>query len=349
MKRTVLLIAAVAAVLAIAGIEQAFAQEDTIVIDIAGKHTKVERVKIGRETYRTVRYKVGTGVGTWQEEPTEKVIEIIHGDSPNSYMQAESALKDGNWSDAISGFRNCIKNERKEWVQIYSQFFLAEALRMWGQSDPSKLTDAVKEFEVFLSKNSDHRFVPDAHYGKAMAASGAGLGGKAKASFDELAGGKYGSNWEVRGQYGSIQLAGSSASESQISSLISKARRLGMNDIVAAARLSLAKALLDNKKYREAMKMYKDIVSDPEGVGKGVLASAHNGLGDCYSNLASSQDDTKRALFEYLKVVVLYASAHKEYVDALKKSISMLEKVGGDEYKKRAEELKKEYEKATKR
>ena len=57
--------------------------------------------------------------------------------------------------------------------------------------------------------------------------------------------------------------------------------------------------------------------------------------------------DQKKALFEYLKVVVLYASAQNEYLGALKKAIGLLEKIGGDEYKKRAEDLKKEYEKAS--
>ena len=87
-------------------------------------------------------------------------------------------------------------------------------------------------------------------------------------------------------------LGGGSASKLQ--SLISKARRLGMNDIVAAGRLGLAQVQLKNQKYREAKKMFEDIVKDPEGVGKEVLAAAHNGLGDCYRKLASRGYDNKR-------------------------------------------------------
>ena len=95
------------------------------------------------------------------------------------------------------------------------------------------------------------------------------------------------------------------------------------------------------------MEMFKNIVADPKGVGKEVLAAAHNGLGDCYAKLGTSMEDQKKALFEYLKVVVLYANAKSEYLSALKKAINLLEKIGGDEYKKRAEDLKKEYEKAS--
>lgn len=348
MRKTGILILVAASVFLLLAVENAAAQEDTIIINIAGKHQRIERVTVGRETYRTVRYKVGSGAsGSWQEESTENVVEIIHGAPPPKFTSAEAARKDGDWSKAVQDYGDCIQHERREWVKIYAQYFLAEAQRMWGQSDPAKAADAIKEYEVFISKYSDHRFIPGALYGKALAANTAGQGAKAKAAFDDLGSGKYGPQWEVRGQYGSAQLSGGSTAVTKLNQLIEKAKRLGMNDIVASARLGLAQALLNQQQFREAMTMFKDIVGDPEGVGKEVLASAHNGLGDCYSKLSSSQDDMKKALFEYLKVVVLYASARSEYLDALKKAISLLDRIGGDEYKKRAEDLRKEYEKAS--
>ena len=93
------MIVAAAVLLVLLGSETAFAQGDTIIINIAGKPTTIERVTVGRETYRTVRYKVGTGAsGSWQEESTDNVIEITHGDSPPNYIAADNAYKEGNWN-----------------------------------------------------------------------------------------------------------------------------------------------------------------------------------------------------------------------------------------------------------
>jgi len=320
---------------------QALAQGDSIVIKIAGKESKLENISLGKEGWDSVRYKVSSGPGSrWQDEPTENVVDVIHGNQPQRFSNAEKYRKNGNWKSAVQEYQGCIKHERKEWVKIYAQYYLAESLRMWGKTEPSKREEAIKEFEVFKSKYSDHRFIPSALYGLGLVAQATGNTGKAKNAFDDLGGGKYGQSWEVRGQYYSILLTGGSVSK--LEKLISKARRLGMNDIVAAARLGLAQALLKNTKYRDAMKKFKEIVSDPEGVGKEVLAAAHNGLGDCYVKLGSREDDKKKALFEYLKVVTLYASARDEYIYALGKAIDLLGEIGGDAYKDRIADLRKE-------
>jgi tetratricopeptide (TPR) repeat protein len=330
-----------AALLVLLMAEQVFAQGDSIIIKIAGKESRLDGIILGKETWDKVRYKVSSGRGSrWQDEPTENVIEVIHGNQPARFKSAERYRKNGGWKKAIQDYKNCIKHERTEWVKIYSQFYLAECLRMWSRTDASKQAEAIKEYEVFKSKYSDHRFIPEALYGMGLVAQAAGNTGKAKNAFDDLGGGKYGQTWEVRGQYSSIILTGGSVSK--LKKLISTARRLGMNDIVAAARLGLAQTLLKNKSYRDAMKMFKDIVSDPEGVGKEVLAAAHNGLGDCLVKLASREDDKKKALFEYLKVVTLYASAHEQYISALQKAIDLLGEIGGDVYKDRIGDLRKE-------
>ena len=246
MHRVRVLLLAVAAVLVFLAADTAFAQEDTIVIKIAGKPTAVNNVTIGRETYRSVRYKVGRGVGgSWQEESTDNVVEIIRRlPQHHKFTVAQNARKDGNWSAAVTAYDDCIKHERQDWIKTYSQFYLGECNRMWGMSDPAKLNDAIKHYEVFLSKHSDHRFVPAAHYGKAIAASMAGQSGKAKSAFDTLGGGTFGRQWEIRGQFGSAQMSGGSTAVKMYENLIPKAQREGMNDIVAAARLGLAKALL---------------------------------------------------------------------------------------------------------
>lgn len=62
------------------------------------------------------------------------------------------------------------------------------------------------------------------------------------------------------------------------------------------------------------------------------------------AELATGIEGQKKALYQYLKLVVLYADVHREYVYALKKAITILEKVGG--YDKRVTVLRKELAKA---
>jgi len=344
--------AAVAVLLVLAAADSVLAQEDTIWIkDSHGRVEKLERVSVGRETHRFIRYKIAGAVRSWEDEPTENVVRIEHGNKPMNYALADRERHNGNWPGAVDKYKASIKHDRgSDWVKKYARFFLAECYRMWGQTEPGKLNDAVKAYDDYLKEkeNSDHRFVPNAYYGKALAARAANKIGEAKAAYDKLGKGPYGETWEIYGQFGSAQLTGGSAAIKIYERIIEKAKRKRMYNIVAAVRLSLAKTLVKEGKLKEAIKMYKEIASTPEGVGKEVLAAVHNGLGSCYEKLASGPDDYKRALFAYLKVVVLYSSAHSEYLHALKKSRALLEKIGGEVNKERAEDLRKEYEKALK-
>lgn len=335
-----ILIAAVVAIVAVAAADCAFAQEeDTIVINLGGGSTQEIRCNILRETYNNVLYKVGA---SRQTASADEVVDVVHGDAPHAYRQADDARKNGNWSEAIEGFKTLL-NDRKDWVKAYAQFYLAECYRMWGMSDSSKLQEAVKEYEVFVSKYTDHRFLPDAYYGKALAADRANLKDKAREAFSKLGSGNYGGKWGIVGQYG---VASMTNDVQGLEKVIIQADQKGLTEISGAARLGLALALLNKKEYREAKKKFEEIVKKPEGVGKEVLASAHNGLGDCYKNLDNTDDGKKSALFEYLKVIVLYASAKDEYLRALKEAIALLDDIGGDVNKKRAEELRKEQKKA---
>jgi tetratricopeptide (TPR) repeat protein len=340
MRGAKMLIAAAVAIIALAAADYAFAQdEDTIVISLGPGSTQDIRCKILRETYNSVLYKVGA---SRQTANTEDVVDVIHGDAPHGFRTGDENRKNGNWSEAIDDFKKVL-NDRKDWVKAYAQFYLADSYRMWGLSDSSKLSEAVKEYEVFLSKFTDHRFVPNALYGKAQASIRAGLSSKATEAYTKLGSGNYGGKWGVVGRYGVASMTGDTAGLERV---IAEAEAKGMGDIAGAARLGLAQALLKKKQYRDAKKKFEEIAKKPEGVGKEVLAAAHNGLGDCYRNLDTTEDGKKTALFEYLKVIVLYASARDEYLRALKEAIALLEDIGGEVNKKRAGELRKEQQKA---
>lgn len=60
--------------------------EDAIEIQELGRPLRrVAPVKISRETYKIVRYGIGEGGRMfWQDEPTENVVSVEHGDCPQS-------------------------------------------------------------------------------------------------------------------------------------------------------------------------------------------------------------------------------------------------------------------------
>lgn len=337
--RAVVIVAA-AAWCVFSAADAAFAQNDIIETRLHGGGTQtVKNARITKETWKTITYKVGVST---QFEAAEDVLKIVHGNPPLQFSRAESARNDGKWSIAIERYESAAKRHPKKWVEKYSRFYIAECYREWGRSDPAKTTEAIKAYELYLSKFSDHRFVPNAHYGKALAAEAARNAAKARGSYKELSGGKYGERWGLLGEFGVGKI---SRDIGILKRVKDKAKRLGMRDIEAAATLFLAEALKQSKP-KEAMKLYDEIVRNTTQVGKEVLATAHNGLGDCYLKLGASQQDQKKALYEYLKVVVLYAGVRNQYIYALKKAIRVLEKIGG--YDKRVAVLRGELARAEK-
>ncbi len=339
-----LVIAVSAVLLVFSAVGRAHAQEDTIWTRNARYE---ERVQIVSETYEFVKFKVA---GALQIERTEDVVKVVHGSAPRQFLLAEQARADHRWDRALGLYRNVAKTGRADWVKAYCGFYIGECLRSWGTTEPARLKEAVKAYEQFVSDYAKHRFVPHALWGEVLAAGDAGLRAKEKAACDKLAADTYGKKWGIRGRFGSVRASfrkGEPVSPDPLSRLANDARREGMTDIWAGASMLLARVLQKSGKTSQAQAAIQTVLADPKGVPKELLAEAHNMLGDCYLK-SGAPEGAKKALFEHLKVLVLYSGVHAQYLEALKKAITLLEKLGGEEYVKRAKELRKEYDKALK-
>jgi tetratricopeptide (TPR) repeat protein len=325
-------------------VSAAFAQDDVIVIETEqGRILKVESITIARETYREIRYRIHPE--GWSSEPTEGIVEVIHGNPPHRFARAEEARNSGEWEEALKLYRECVEREQLDWVKTYSAFYVGECLRMLGERDKSRYTDALAAYKQFIKEHEDHRFVPHATLGIALASGELNEVKMEKGACDELGSDRYGTKWGIRGRFGSARIAlrnGEPASLKNMRAVAAEAKRAGMIDIWSNALLLTAQTLATSKDYAAAEQDYRGILADGGSAPAEILAVAHNGLAECLSVSGKS----KEALFEYLKVLVLYAGVRTEYLKALRKAIDLLEEIGGDDYLKRARELGDEYAKA---
>lgn len=332
-----------------------FAQEkseDAIEIQVGGVVRRMAPVKIGKETYKEVTYGIGEGGRlSRQREPAENVVSVEHGDRSQTFMSAEEDREKGAYETAIEKYRTCIKFEEKEWVKAYSMFYIARCFFLWAQTNPSKFEEALKAYENFIAQFPDHRLVPDAWQGKADCATRLRKSQIAQEAYEQMAKGEFGAKYRYWGEIGLAQVEMAQGKMEQglerIKKIYTDTNAQKLPGVVATCKLLLSKGLMATRKYDEAIKNLKETVSKPEGVGKEVMATAHNLLGDCYRQLGAPQD-TERALLEYLKVVLLYFAVESEYASALPKAIGLAESLGGNTYQDVVRDLKEEAKKLQK-
>ena len=318
------------------------AQEYSDIIRIG--NTVLDRIRIIEERYDVIIYEVR---GAKSQVNTDDVTEIIRGGTPENFENAEKARREGKWSEATRLYRECIASGRRKWVKAYSRFQLAECFAQWGSEDKSKLKSAVEEYDAFIKGYGSHRLVADALLGKAQALLDSGKTNEAKKAYGKLTSARYGVAWKLRGELGLSEIKlqmRNPAAAGEIEKIIKEAERRGIRDVSERASSLLVEACMKCGRYAQAAAIIKKQL-ESSSLPDGEKASLHNRLGECYSKMTGS-DSMKKALFEYLKVLVLYKNVEDEYVFAVKHAIVLLEEMGGENNKKRASELKGELQRA---
>lgn len=316
-------------------VQRTLAGEQRLVVD-----------RIGTETYKEVKYMLG---GSWHKLSSETIIEIRRDKTTLGFQSAEQARAEGNYNDAIKKYEAVLKRELADedmWEKAYAAYYKAFCLQMLGKAEPAKLAEAMNAYKEFLNKFSEHRLVPYALQGRGVCALARRLWADAEAAFNKLASREYGEYWSIVGKYWLGEIAyrqgDTSKAKQQWRLILGNADRYGMRDV--RAKLTLVEALEEMKKgnSEKAEKKFKRVIDTGAG-SSDVMAKAHNGLGDCYYRKAGgNKAELRRALFEYLKVILLYSSARKEYIHALEVAIDISKKLGSDDDKKRVDELRRE-------
>lgn len=120
---------------------------------------------------------------------SSEVIDVVFGDVPPAFTDAQRYLERGDHENAVARFRVAAGDAAaRPVVQARARLGAAEALLAWGASDPTRFREAADEAASFLASYADDRNVPRARalQGRAQVLAGDFAGGAAtlKALFE---------------------------------------------------------------------------------------------------------------------------------------------------------------------
>lgn len=273
--------------------------------------------------------------GNRLELPGRKVREIDWGDAPESFRLGLEKLRDGDYENAVNLFKAAATESGvRGWIKVEAPFRAAEALRAWGGRDPSKLREAIAQYDAALEADPKTRLRPAILYGRALARLGLGDIDGAVADLDalkkEAAENGYGIEWELRAALERAQAlddAGRSDEARRAYSALEQQARVLANaqnaderekayalEVAGLARLAQGRVLIGGGKASQAESFFRRIVDD-EREAEPVRAAALVGLGEALM----AQGKLKEAQLALARVRVRYfhardAVAHATYL-----------------------------------
>jgi tetratricopeptide (TPR) repeat protein len=291
--------------------------------------TVLKDVEIVRENYEKIVYR---HKGSRVEDSPALIREIVHGDAPPIYSQAEGARLAGRYEAAIEAFKKAGELKKPKWLGPYVSFSLAETYRVAGDADRALLDKAAEAYQKFIKKNSKHLLIPRAIYGLADTFRRKDQYSDAKSQFDKLVEGKFGDRWQLWGKYGkgltNLTSGANSQAIEEFTTLVDRAgTKKEFRNLVILANLGKGRAFIQEKRFDDAVRFFKRLIERERGAER-VIAGAYVGLGDCFLKQSSSEDNKRRALFYYLHVVMLYPGAGEEYATALYKAAKLQKQLG---------------------
>jgi TolA-binding protein len=278
------------------------------------------------EDISKVRYKL-EGVAQTQELDAAQVADIQYDDAPDAYKQGRELLRKGDAENAVSSFRLALKQKtRNNWINVYGNYYLGQALQAWGAKDAAKLRDAAAAYAQLLKDAPECRFMPDALKRNADSLAAAKDATGAAALYDQLAtvarARKLGIVWEARAmilkadayiaanmtkEAETAYAAAGSFAESNASAQKDEAVKSELDAIAGRASLSQGAALLRNKKFAEARTFFEKVAMRPSAARE-VVAAARNGAGE----VLFEEGKAREALEQFAQVRVQYFLVREE-------------------------------------
>ena len=262
----------------------------------------------------------------------DRVRTIDYGDAPESWDLAFDRRDEGDYENAASLFKAAMAESGvRGWIKLHGAFELAETYRLWGASDTSKFTDAVKQYDAALSKGAKARIRPEILFGRARANLGAANLDAGLKDLDTLVkealDNKYGVTWELRGMHEKAQAldeAGkASEAKNAYSNLEKSSRSFAGQDklsederqlaaeMAGLSRLAQGRVLIRDGKATQAESFFDRIVKDDKEVSA-VRAAALVGKGEALAG----QKKLKEAQLEFARVRVQYFGAGEAVAEA---------------------------------
>lgn len=276
---------------------------------INGTITDVSKEKV---TIKTTKDEV-------KEIPAGQIVDISWEGEPTALKQGRSHEAGGRLPQALEAYTKAAADNKsdKAGVKADIEYFAIRTEVRIASNDPSKINDALKKLNEFVSKNGSSRhfyeasgYVVELNLTKKDAAG-------AKAAAEALAK----SSGNEQKMAAKIALGRVALMENQVPD----AQKL-FDEVVAMptmgtaeesrkqeARLGLAQCLYADKKYDEAVKLLDDVIEKSAPEDARVQAEAYVRQGDCYQAAKKSKD----ALLAYLHVDVLFANQKFVHPEAL--------------------------------
>jgi len=305
--------------------------------DIIKLRTRHVAGTVTSETYSTLRYRADQVEGTAKQAD---VLEVIWGDKPAAYAEAEREMAAGKYEDAAKLFQDALRSPigRKWWLEPYSYYGTGEALRLAG-----KLDEAIPHYQAVIEKHKEAKYVPHSHLALGSIFYAQGEYEKARRQFAAVAEAEDDIGRQLFRDDESLLFAGrlgmaktftklGKADEAQARlAAIAKEAKGKYFDVYFDARRQLAYAKISAKQVQEGISEYQAIIDEAIQRMKGgetpapeerslqsVLAKCYIGLADAHLNYTTEADRVKEALLQYLRVIVVFAdSTPEEYADAL--------------------------------
>jgi TolA-binding protein len=265
-------------------------------------------ITITDETFLVIKYKVSSAE---QQVALSKVESVVHGDEPEEYRNARTALGDGDLQGALELFQETAAMTDPAWVKQYALYNVGVCLQGLG-----KFPEAIAAYKNLQSKAPTSRFIPDSmlEIGKCHLMSGNVAAAKEAFSevqdavrakgFDPLWG-HWAQYWLARIMERDKAFGEALTEYNRIQGLVEKDHPRLANE----CRMRVGNVYIQQKDIGKARQFFKDIADSEDGTG--LEAGARLGLGEC----AYEEKKLDEARYNFLWAVTLAKRLAEGVVD----------------------------------
>ena len=279
----------------------------TVLVDQYDK-IEIEAVTTNRETGAQEKKKVTL-------RPSE-VRMIKYSPVDMDFLSGQNMLKQGRYAEALAKFDAALKDSKAgKWVGQYAGFYRAECLAKMAETDAKQRTPAIQAYEQLIAKHPKSRFLPHAYLGMATVYHGAGDTAKMASALGKLDPAKFGDEWKIRRKFWDATLLETKkaydAAQKAYGALVAEAEKAKDPSMVEQALVSQGRCLLKAKKYDQGERVLFQVAKDAQE--EETKAQIRNALGDSFW----ARGEVNEAMFQYLRVAVLYFEQPEEHAKAL--------------------------------
>jgi TolA-binding protein len=266
------------------------------------------QITITDETFLVIKYKVSSAE---QQVALSKVETVIHGDEPDEYRGARTALADGDLKGAQELFQQAAALGDPSWVKQYALYYLGVCLQGEG-----KHAEAIAAYKNLQSKAPTSRFVPDSMLESGKCHFLSGNMAAAKEAFsgvqDAVKAKGFDPVWGYWAQYWLARIMESDKAYSEALTEYNRIQGLINTDYPKLAnecRMRVGNVYIQQKDIAKARQFFKDIADSEDSTG--LEAAARLGLGEC----AYEEKKLDEARYNFLWTVTLANRLSEGVVD----------------------------------